>query len=175
MSDQLSGELLLHTIEEIERLNVIDAGTKEEKRETFAHAKENGFDPKVIRRIVKHRAEDETEREETEAEFTRYMNLLKTASRATRGCTREESETKDLGDAAADTPKATPVVPTAANGGDPDLLDIPPSLRRPIDGDAPASETKTQEHDAGEPDPIDPFDWPGEIPPEPPTPNEARQ
>ncbi len=52
MSDQLSAELLLHTIEEIERLNGEADNIREDKKFAFAHARENGFKPKVIRQIA---------------------------------------------------------------------------------------------------------------------------
>ena len=53
-------------------------------------------------------------------------------------------------------------------GGDPDLLNIPPHLRRPVEG--AATETDNQPKTEGDPDP---FDWQGDNPPDAPNPNEA--
>ena len=78
-----------------------------------------------------------------------------------------DNKTKDLGEPKPAEPPAAPAKANGATvGGDAELLDIPPSLWRAANSEAPAPETKDQQNDDGEPDP---FDWPGGITPEAPT------
>lgn len=63
-------------VERIERLNE-EAGTiKEDIKDVFAEAKGNGFDTKVLRRVISIRKQDQNERQEQEAILDLYLQAL---------------------------------------------------------------------------------------------------
>ncbi|MEN3931175.1 DUF2312 domain-containing protein [Microvirga sp. W0021] len=81
MSDQVQTESvaadqLKAFIERIERLEEEKAGIAGDIREIFAEAKGNGFDVKVMRRIISLRKKDRAERQEEEAILELYMQAL---------------------------------------------------------------------------------------------------
>ena len=51
----VSGSQLRQYIERIERLEVEKANIANDIREVFAEAKSNGFDPKIMRQVIKIR------------------------------------------------------------------------------------------------------------------------
>lgn len=63
-------------VERVERLNEEEAQIKADKREIFSEAKANGFDPKVLRRVIAIRAGDASAHEEFEALVATYMAAL---------------------------------------------------------------------------------------------------
>jgi len=63
-------------IERIERLEEEKKGLSDDIRDVFAEAKGNGFDTKVMRRIVALRKKDHAERKEEEAILDLYMHAL---------------------------------------------------------------------------------------------------
>jgi uncharacterized protein (UPF0335 family) len=63
-------------VERIERLEEEKAATAADIREVYAEAKGNGFDVKILRRVVKTKKRDFAERMEEEAVFELYMNAL---------------------------------------------------------------------------------------------------
>jgi uncharacterized protein (UPF0335 family) len=69
-------EHLLAFIERIERLEEEKAATQNDIKEVYAEAKGNGFDVKVIRKIVSLRKKEEHERLEEEAILATYMQAL---------------------------------------------------------------------------------------------------
>ena len=74
--DQLR-TIIEHMIEqEVSELN-------EGKREIYQEAKSNGFDPKVLREIVRLRKQDQKEREERESLLELYLKAINGA-RATK-------------------------------------------------------------------------------------------
>ena len=74
--NSIASDRLLSIIERIERLNEEKKGLTADIRDIMAEAKSAGFLPKVIREIIKMRAEDEAEREEREAIRDAYLKEL---------------------------------------------------------------------------------------------------
>lgn len=63
-------------IERIERLNEEKASLAENIREVFAEAKAMGFEPKVMRQVIKLRKMESADRQEQEALLDLYMHAL---------------------------------------------------------------------------------------------------
>lgn len=71
-----SGAVLKGFIERIERLNEEKKDIAGDIRDVFSEAKGNGFDPKIMRIIIKRRAMDRAEREEQDALVSTYARSL---------------------------------------------------------------------------------------------------
>lgn len=67
---------LLSIIERIERLEEEKKGIADDIKEVYAEAKGNGFDTKILRKVVSLRKQDAAEREEQEAILELYLNAL---------------------------------------------------------------------------------------------------
>lgn len=76
MSDMVAGDQLKSLIERIERLEEEKAGIAEDIKEVFAEAKANGFDTKVMKKLIAMRKKDYAERQEEEAILELYMQAL---------------------------------------------------------------------------------------------------
>jgi uncharacterized protein (UPF0335 family) len=63
-------------VERIERLEEEKKATSDDIRDVYAEAKGNGFDTKVIRKIISIRKRDYAERQEEEAILELYMQAL---------------------------------------------------------------------------------------------------
>ena len=63
-------------IERIERLEEEKQTIAGDIREVYAEAKANGFDPKIMRQVVRLRKQDASERQEQEAVLDLYMQAL---------------------------------------------------------------------------------------------------
>ena len=63
-------------IERLERLNAEQAALRADASEVLKEAKACGFDPKIIRSVLKYRATSDHEREMAMAGLTNYLNLL---------------------------------------------------------------------------------------------------
>ena len=63
-------------IERIERLEEEKAALTADIREVYLEAKGTGFDPKVLRQVVRMRKQDVSEREEQEAVLEVYLHAL---------------------------------------------------------------------------------------------------
>jgi uncharacterized protein (UPF0335 family) len=63
-------------IERVERLEQEKAEIAEQIKEVFAEAKGNGFDVKVLRKIVRIRKQDRAKRQEEEAILDLYLSAL---------------------------------------------------------------------------------------------------
>ena len=63
-------------IERVERLEEDKAGVAADLKEVFAEAKGNGFDTKIIRKVVALRKRDRAKRQEEEALIDLYMTAL---------------------------------------------------------------------------------------------------
>ncbi len=72
----VAGDLLKQYIEKIERLEQEKADVLITLRETFADAKSNGLEPKVMRRILKERKMDKNELDEEETLLMMYKRAL---------------------------------------------------------------------------------------------------
>jgi uncharacterized protein (UPF0335 family) len=71
-----AADQLRSIIERVERLEEEKAALANDIKEVFAEAKGNGFDTKAIRKIIRMRKKDATEREEEEAILELYMSAL---------------------------------------------------------------------------------------------------
>jgi len=63
-------------IERIERLELEKSEIAEQVKEVFAEAKGNGFDVKILRKVVRIRKQDRAKRLEEEAIFDLYMSAI---------------------------------------------------------------------------------------------------
>ena len=76
MSNSVSGEELKAFIERIERLEEEKAALAGDIRDVYSEAKANGFDIKIMRKIVTLRRKDHAERKEEEAIMDLYLEAL---------------------------------------------------------------------------------------------------
>lgn len=74
--NSVSSDRLLSIIERIERLNEEKKGIQDAIKDIMAEAKGAGFNPKIIREVIKMRAEDREDREEREAIRDAYLKAL---------------------------------------------------------------------------------------------------
>jgi len=72
----ITGDQLRSLIERIERLEEEKAALAEDIREVFAEAKGNGFDVKILRKVVRLRKQDKAKRLEEEALVDLYMSAV---------------------------------------------------------------------------------------------------
>lgn len=63
-------------LERIERLEEDKAAVMADLKEVYAEAKGNGFDTKIIRKVVKLRRQDKAKRQEEEALVDLYMSAV---------------------------------------------------------------------------------------------------
>ena len=77
MSDMtFAREQLKSVVERIERLEEEKKSIADDIRDIYAEAKANGFDTKVLRKVIALRKQDKTEREEQEAVLDLYLQAL---------------------------------------------------------------------------------------------------
>ena len=79
-SDSVAQDQIKAFIERIERLEEEKASIAGDIKEVYAEAKGNGFDTKVLRKIVSIRKQDHNERMEQEALLELYLTALGMAS-----------------------------------------------------------------------------------------------
>ncbi len=75
---QSAAKQLRSFIDRIERLEEEKAALAADIREVYSEAKANGFDAKVLRRVISTRKLDATERQEQEALYDTYMHAIDT-------------------------------------------------------------------------------------------------
>ncbi len=75
-SDSVAQDQIKAFIERIERLEEEKAAIAGDIKEVYAEAKGNGFDTKVLRKIVSIRKQDQNERMEQEALLELYLTAL---------------------------------------------------------------------------------------------------
>ena len=75
-SDAVAHDQLRAVVERIERMEEERKAISEDIKEIFAEAKGNGFDTKVLRKIIRLRKQDHADRMEEEALLALYMNAL---------------------------------------------------------------------------------------------------
>lgn len=75
-TESVAADQLKAFIERIERLEEEKAGIAGDIKDLYAEAKGNGFDTKVLRKIVQLRKQDYAERQEFEAILELYMTAL---------------------------------------------------------------------------------------------------
>lgn len=76
LTDAVAPDQLKAFIERIERLEEDKAAIAADIREVYAEAKGNGFDVKIMRKVVAIRKKDRTERMEEEAVLDLYLQAL---------------------------------------------------------------------------------------------------
>ena len=74
--DEIAKDQLHAIVERIERLEEEKKNTSDDIKEVYAGAKGNGFDIKVLRKVISLRKQDSGERQEQEAILELYMNAL---------------------------------------------------------------------------------------------------
>ncbi len=72
----IPGDQLRTIVERIEHIEQEISELTESKREIYQEAKSNGFDPKVLREIVRLRKQDQKEREERESLLELYLRAM---------------------------------------------------------------------------------------------------
>jgi Uncharacterized protein conserved in bacteria len=75
-TESVAADQLKAFVERIERLEEEKDGIAGDIREIFAEAKGNGFDTKVMRRIISLRKKSRDERQEEEAILELYLQAL---------------------------------------------------------------------------------------------------
>ena len=68
--------MLKSTIERIERLEEDKAAVMADLKEVYLEAKGNGFDVKIIRKVVRMRKQDKVKRQEEEALIDLYLSAI---------------------------------------------------------------------------------------------------
>lgn len=74
--DAASGGKLKSLVERIERLEEDRAAVASDLREVYAEAKGEGFDTKIVRKVVRLRGQDRAKRAEEETLIDLYMAAL---------------------------------------------------------------------------------------------------
>lgn len=72
----VAGERLRSFIQRIERLEEEKKTISDDVREVFAEAKSSGFDPKIMRQVLKLRKMETADRQEQEALLETYLAAL---------------------------------------------------------------------------------------------------
>ncbi len=75
-ADAVAGDQLRAFIERIERMQEERKAISDDIAEIYAEAKGNGFDTKIMRRLVNIRKQDANERIEQEAVLSLYMRAM---------------------------------------------------------------------------------------------------
>jgi uncharacterized protein (UPF0335 family) len=76
MATSFAKEQLKSLIERIERLEEEKQALADDIKEVYAEAKGNGFDTKILRKVISIRKQDANERQEQEALLDLYMHAL---------------------------------------------------------------------------------------------------
>jgi len=74
MSDPIQGDQLKSVVERIERLESEKQAISDDIKEVYSEAKANGFDPKILRKVIAIRKRDLRERREEEAILELYLS-----------------------------------------------------------------------------------------------------
>ena len=72
----IAGERLRSFIQRIERLEEEKKTIGDDVREVYAEAKSNGFDPKIMRQVIRLRRMESADRQEQEALLEIYLSAL---------------------------------------------------------------------------------------------------
>jgi uncharacterized protein (UPF0335 family) len=76
MSATFAKDQLKSIVERIERLEEEKQSLADDIKEVYAEAKGNGFDTKIVRKVIGLRKQDTAERQEQEALLDLYMHAL---------------------------------------------------------------------------------------------------
>lgn len=72
----ITGDQLLSVIQRIERLEQDKTQVSEDIKSVYSEAKNNGFDPKIMKEVVKMRKLEQSERDEKETLLDLYMKAI---------------------------------------------------------------------------------------------------
>lgn len=72
----VAGDRIRSIIERVERLEEEIKDLMEAKKEVFAEAKGEGYDVKVLRKVIRIRKQDKAKRQEEEAILDLYLSAL---------------------------------------------------------------------------------------------------
>lgn len=75
-TEQVAGDQIRSIVERIERLEEEKKTIGDDIKDVYAEAKGNGFDTKVLRRVVALRKQDQNERQEQEAILDLYLQAM---------------------------------------------------------------------------------------------------
>lgn len=75
-TNTVSADQLRSFISRIERLDEEIKGLNEDKSDVYKEAKSQGFDPKVMRRVIAIMKKDAAERQEEDAILAMYLSAL---------------------------------------------------------------------------------------------------
>jgi uncharacterized protein (UPF0335 family) len=78
---KVAGDQLQAIVERIERVEEEIKELSEAKKEIYLEAKDNGFDVKVLREVIRVRKQDQREREEHETLLDVYLQAIKGTGR----------------------------------------------------------------------------------------------
>jgi len=81
-------------VERIEKLEAEKLEISEDIKEVYAEAKSNGFDPKIIKKVVALRKQDAQKRAEEQAILATYMDALGMLATTPLGAAAIKSATK---------------------------------------------------------------------------------
>jgi uncharacterized protein (UPF0335 family) len=90
-------------VERIERLEEEKAALAADIREVYAEAKGNGFDVKILRKVIRLHGQDRAERDEEQALLDLYLNALEGSAPGLAG----DMEEVGANDSAAASPTPT--------------------------------------------------------------------
>jgi uncharacterized protein (UPF0335 family) len=74
--DEVAKDQLQAFVERIERLEEDKKNISDDIKDVYSEAKGNGFDVKVLRKVIQLRAQDSDERQEQEAILELYLQAL---------------------------------------------------------------------------------------------------
>lgn len=75
-TDQVAHDQLRSFVERVERLEEEIKAMNEDKADVYQEAKSNGFDVKVLKRVISERRRDPSERQEADAIFEIYWEAV---------------------------------------------------------------------------------------------------
>lgn len=76
MTEAVAADQLRQLIERVERLEEEKAAMAADIRDVYAEAKANGFEPKIMRQVIRLRKMDRDARAEQEAVLSLYLEAL---------------------------------------------------------------------------------------------------
>jgi uncharacterized protein (UPF0335 family) len=81
--DEVTGDRLRSFVELIKRidedLKAMNDEKNDEKKDVFAEAKGEGFDVKILKKVIRFRKQDQNERDERDTLLDLYLHAIETA------------------------------------------------------------------------------------------------
>ena len=82
----VAGDQLRTIVERIEHIEEEIKELSEARKEIYLEAKDNGFDVRVLREVIRLRKQDQKEREEHETLLDIYLQAIKGTGRGGKSC-----------------------------------------------------------------------------------------